>query len=297
MSPDMKHPPSKTIGRKYWLAKVWTTPELHIENGEFCFSPANFDPRNISLEEARKIAKFTTLFPPHSTKFGAQVWRMAHEAKIGDIVFLESLNRNLYAWGVINSEYQLRSVKNPTRENIIKAGIHQIGVKWHEIKNGEDAFRIGKGDNQLFREITKRDNLLPILKKFIDAPLTNEPIQLGKDNSPDIEYLEGGKVLRSHLSTERDAKIAKLAKDLARKKSKSGMIACETCGTIPEKDYRGLDLIEAHHRIPLADGVRKTKPEDFAMLCPCCHRAVHKLINDDVNPLNALKSILKLFAQ
>jgi len=48
---------------------------------------------------------------------------------------------------------------------------------------------------------------------------------------------------------------------------------------VPEDDYRGLDLIEAHHRIPLSQGARDTKPEDFAMLCPCCHRAVHKLID------------------
>jgi len=297
MSPNMKHPPSKTIGRKYWLAKVWTTPELHIENGEFCFSPANFDPRNISLEEARKIGKFTTLFPPHSTKFGAQVWRMAHEAKIGDIVFLESLNRNLYAWGVIKSEYQLRSVKNPTRENIIKTGIHQVGVKWHEIKNGKDAFRIGKGDNQLFREITARENLLPILKNFIDAPLKSVPQQPDKNAPQDIEYLEGGKVLRSHLSTERSSNAAKLAKELARKRSKSGKLVCEACKCIPENDYKNteaiIDIIEAHHVVPLAKGQRNTKPEDFCMLCPCCHRAVHKLININTEPKIALQIVIK----
>ena len=212
----MKHPPSKTIGRKYWLAKVWTTAELHIENEEFCFSPANFDPREISLEQARKVAKSTTLFPPHSTKFGAQIWRMAHEAKIGDIVFLESLNRNLFAWGTIKSEYQLRTVKNPTKENIISAGIHQIGVEWHVVKNGKNAFRIGKGDNLLFREITGRDNLLPILKKFIDIPLESVPHQPDKNITHDIEYLEGSKVLRSHLSAERSSRAAGLAKELAR---------------------------------------------------------------------------------
>jgi len=31
------------------------------------------------------------------------------------------------------------------------------------------------------------------------------------------------------------------------------------------------------------------------MLCPCCHRAVHKLINVDIEPLIALKRISKLF--
>jgi hypothetical protein len=286
----MKHPPSKTIGRKFWLAKVCN--QQHISKGEYGFSPANFNPTKMSLAEAREAGKAKTLWPPHGRLFGAQIWRMAHEANVGDVIFLESENRHVHAWGTIVSEYQFKALNKSSNDEL-----HSLGVKWHKITDGKNAFRIGKGDNLLFREITKRDNLLPILKKFIDAPLKSVPQQPDKNAPQDIEYLEGGKVLRSHLSTERDAKIVKLAKDLARKNSKSGMIACETCGAIPEKDYRGLDLIEAHHRRPLAEGVRKTKPGDFAMLCPCCHRAVHKLINDDVNPLNALKSVFKLFAQ
>jgi hypothetical protein len=291
----VKHPPSKTIGRKHWLAKVWTSPEAHIDNDEYCFSPADFDPRGLTITEARYAGKHKTLFPPYGSIFGAQIWRMAHEVEIGDVIFLESENRHVHAWGMVTSTYQLRSVKNPTRDNLVRAGIHQIGVEWRNVSNGRNAFRIGKGDNLLFREVSERETLLPILKKFIDGPLTERTKRGGDDAPQDLEYNEGGKVLRTHLRTERDAKAAKLAKELARKRSKTGAISCETCGTVPSKEYDGLDLIEAHHRIPLARGVRETKPEDFAMLCPCCHRAVHKLINEDVEPLIALKRISKLF--
>jgi hypothetical protein len=229
-------------------------------------------------------------------KFGAQIWHMAHDAKPGDVIFLETVNRHIHAWGTITTPYELRLVKNPTHEKLVTTGIHKLGVEWRAVSDGKEAFRIGKGDNLLFREITDRKDLLPLLTKFIDSPLPTSTRQSGEDTPQDLEYREGGKVLQTHLRTERDGKAAKLAKELARKRSKTGDIVCETCGTVPKKEYAGLDLIEAHHRIPLARGVRETKPEDFAMLCPCCHRAVHKLINADVEPITALKRLSKLFA-
>ncbi len=301
MDDPMKHPPSSTVGRKYWLAKAWThpnqlcpSPEVHLANGNYSFSPADFDPRPLTLEGSRKAGRATTLFLPYGALFGAQVWRMAHEANIGDVIFLESENRHLHAWGTVTSRYERRSGKY-TRASLIKEGLHNIGVEWHRITSGKDAFRIGKGDNLLFREITNRDQLLPILLKFVDGPLPTGSRQGGDDAPQDIEYTEGGKVLRTHLRTERDGNAARLAKDLARKGSKTGKISCEACRCVPEDDYRGLDLIEAHHRVPLSRGVRETKPEDFAMLCPCCHRAVHKIINTGKNPEDALQ-LVKHFA-
>lgn len=286
----MKHPPSKTIGRKFWLAKVCN--QEHLSKGEYGFSPANFNPTKMSLAEAREAGKAKTLWPPHGRLFGAQIWRMAHEANIGDVIFLESENRHVHAWGTITSGYQFKPLNKSSNDEL-----HSLGVKWHKIANGQNAFRIGKGDNLLFREITNRDNLLPILKKFIDTPLKSVPQQPDKDTPQDIEYLEGGKVLRSHLATERSSKAAGLAKELARKKSKSGKLTCEACKCTPEDDYKNkqtaIDIIEAHHRIPLAKGERNTKPEDFCMLCPSCHRAVHKLINADTNPQLALNIIFE----
>jgi hypothetical protein len=294
----MKHPPSTTVGRKYWLAKSWPKtnpicpqPEVHLSNGSYSFSPADFDPVTLSLEGARKAGKATSLSNPYGALLGAQVWRMAHEAKVGDVIFLESENRHLYAWGTITTEYERHTGKH-TQASLLKSGLHMVSVAWRPIKNGKDAFRIGKGENLLFREITERDRLLPILLKFIDGPLPSGSRQGGDDAPQDLEYTEGGKVLRTHLRTERDGNAARLAKELARKRSKTGKISCQACRCVPEDDYRGLDLIEAHHRIPLSRGVRMTKPEDFAMLCPCCHRAVHKLINGGIPAETALRKIM-----
>jgi 5-methylcytosine-specific restriction endonuclease McrA len=216
---------------------------------------------------------------------------MAHEANLGDVIFLESENRHLHAWGVITQGYHRRSGQRYTRASLIKEGLHKLGVEWRAIRKGQNAFRIGKGDNLLFREITKREELLPILLKFIDGPLPTGSGQGGDDAPQDLEYTEGGKVLRTHLRTERDGKAAQQAKALARKRAKNGKLSCEACACVPEDDYGGLDLIEAHHRIPLSQGIRSTKPEDFAMLCPSCHRAVHKLINKGEGPINSLKHI------
>lgn len=249
----------------------------------------------MTLDQARDAGKAHTLFPPYGRLFGAQIWRMAHEVSIGDVIFLESENRHVHAWGTITSNYQFRTVKNPSRNNLIMTGIHQVGVEWHPVEQGRNAFRIGKGDNLLFREVTKREALLPLLLKFVESPLPPGNQQGGMDALHDLEYTEGGKILRTHLRTERDSTAAKLAKELARKQSKNCKLSCEACGCVPEDDYRGLDLIEAHHRTPLARGIRQTKPEDFTMLCPCCHRAVHKLIDQEFAPLTALARVFKIF--
>lgn len=293
----MNHPKSSTVGRKYWLAKAWPdanalcpSPEIQLGNKGYSFSPADFDPLGLTLEGARRAGKTTSLFPPYGALFGAQIWRMAHEANLGDVIFLESENRHLHAWGVITQGYHQRTGLRHTGTGLINEGLHKLGVQWHVIRKGQNAFRIGKGDKLLFREITQREALLPILLKFVESPLTSAGRHGGEDAPPDPEYTEGGKVLRTHLRTERDGNAARLAKDLARKRSQDGKLSCEACGCVPEDDYRGLDLIEAHHRVPLSRGVRQTKPSDFVMLCPNCHRGIHRHINDGREPeLSLLK--------
>ena len=277
------------------MAKAWPDanalcppPEVQLVNEGYSFSPADFDPLPLTLEGARRAGKATSLFPPYGALFGAQVWRMAHEANLGDVIFLESENRHLHAWGVITQGYHRRAGQRYTRASLIKEGLHKLGVEWRAIRMGQDAFHIGKGDNLLFREVTKREELLPILLKFIDGPLPSGSRQGGDDAPLDLEYTEGGKVLRTHLRSERDGNVVLLAKVIARQRSRNGKLICEACACVPEDDYQGLDLIEAHHRIPLSRGVRETKPSDFAMLCPNCHRAVHRLINDGLEPELAL---------
>lgn len=79
---------------------------------------------------------------------------------------------------------------------------------------------------------------------------------------------------RMHISRERNAKISNWIKQ------QRGYI-CEVCGIKLEEYYGniGKDYIEAHHLKPVAErknsSVEVTK-EDFVVLCPNCHRMIHK---------------------
>lgn len=77
---------------------------------------------------------------------------------------------------------------------------------------------------------------------------------------------------------------------------------CEACGLDPAQHY-GLASrvppermpVEVHHLLPLSsleegERVQYRVPDDFAVLCPTCHRVVHLL--DDPTDLNSLRRCL-----
>lgn len=76
---------------------------------------------------------------------------------------------------------------------------------------------------------------------------------------------------------------------------------CECCGFDPVKDfgYRGPPLktpLDVHHAAPLrhlAEGETKRYqvPNDFLVLCPTCHRMIHK--QEDASDLDALKQRMR----
>ena len=101
---------------------------------------------------------------------------------------------------------------------------------------------------------------------------------------------EGARRLVTHLRRERDAGLSRDAKT-AFAKANDGKLFCQACGVEPLKVY-GVEVIEAHHRIPLSKSEegRVTGISDFIMLCPSCHRAVHRIPDCD---FEALKLKLK----
>ena len=96
---------------RIWFAKagrgipqdfgISPTADRHLANGTYSFSLAAFDPRGMDVKEATAQGKETSLFQGMGAQFGAQIWRMAHEAKGGDYIYLESENHNLHAVGLI----------------------------------------------------------------------------------------------------------------------------------------------------------------------------------------------------
>lgn len=85
----------------------------------------------------------------------------------------------------------------------------------------------------------------------------------------DAAFEEGGRRYVTHLLAERSRKVVDFLK------SNSASV-CDICA----QDYfvlYGVKYIEAHHKVPLSTYTSKyvVKPEDLALLCPNCHRAVH----------------------
>lgn len=114
------------------------------------------------------------------------------------------------------------------------------------------------------------------------SPQEQEDVDLAKKASP-----EGAKKLVKHYQRERDAGLSRDAK-AAFAKANGGKLFCQACGVEPLKVY-GVEVIEAHHRIPLSksEESRVTEISDLIMLCPSCHRAVHRIPDCDFVALKA----------
>lgn len=112
-----------------------------------------------------------------------------------------------------------------------------------------------------------------------NSQITQKEIQEAAEQGHEGNF-EGRKQLVIHYRRERSKALSASAKKLARKGHPEGLLACEICLTVPEKTYQE-DIIEAHHRLPLNNlsAPVRVMPQDLAMICPSCHRAVHKVDN------------------
>jgi len=102
---------------------------------------------------------------------------------------------------------------------------------------------------------------------------------LSFSESQDINAIEGGRKLVVHLKVERDPSIAREA--VRRYVRDSGPI-CKLCVLDFSRCYQmgpGEHCLEAHHKLPLSFrlGASRTNIEDFLVICPSCHRVIHKL--------------------
>lgn len=90
--------------------------------------------------------------------------------------------------------------------------------------------------------------------------------------------LDGAMKVASHKKLEvrlRNHKLARAAKRYHGYK-------CQGCGLIAASSYVGLNkvIVDAHHLRPLSQAPREGTDltvEDFAVLCPTCHRVIHQL--------------------
>ena len=84
-------------------------------------------------------------------------------------------------------------------------------------------------------------------------------------------------------------------KDIQAIKEYHGYV-CMGCGLDPVEEYgeQMKGILEAHHKTPWAEikenEVRTVEPNDFYILCPNCHRMIHRL--DSPDDLDGLKEVL-----
>ena len=221
--------------------------------------------------------------------FGAQAWNISMVAKPGDRIFLECPDAGkkpkgkhrtfIVAAGVITGPFK----HTPKKWDSI--GILSVGVDWQwqgkELVDYGHTMYCFVGINESNpANNTLLKNLDRIFKAHPTYPTPDTDATSGSEARSsmefDPEWREGDAKMRHHLSIERCSKAANTAKDIAR--SRTGFIYCEACNVSTAKTY-GYELIDAHHIIPLADtkGMsRKPSAGDFSMLCPTCHRAVHR---------------------
>ena len=134
---------------------------------------------------------------------------------------------------------------------------------------------------------------------YSDSTAITEDISLRKDitaDDSDHEATEGKQKYEIHRRRERDP-------DIVFKKRLSALetdpwLSCEACGLSMKAMYgdRGEGFCEVHHRTPLflldENETIKTNLDDLAILCPSCHRIVHRNRFDTLT-VEALKKLIE----
>jgi predicted HNH restriction endonuclease len=108
--------------------------------------------------------------------------------------------------------------------------------------------------------------------------------------SQEIHAIEGGRKLVTHLKVERSSGVSREA---VRRHVHDFGTVCALCTLDFRSKYQlaaGEHCLEAHHKVPLATRTEATRTnlEDFLVICPSCHRVVHKVRAFDDEALGRL---------
>lgn len=116
----------------------------------------------------------------------------------------------------------------------------------------------------------------------ISAGITTEQ-QLPQE---EVQYQEGGRRYVTHLMAERNRGVIQLLKN-------NTSWVCDICN-INFTDRYGCEYIEAHHKVPISTYSSKyiVNLQDFALLCPNCHKAVHIYMRKEGLDYQQIKSKL-----
>jgi hypothetical protein len=135
-------------------------------------------------------------------------------------------------------------------------------------------FNIGFADNMESRGSRITDNwFIAIMPKLLELAGKDSFGVVNEDLS--TVYFEGGLQTATHYEIERNSEIVPALKSACADRSGKGFIRCYSCRIAPGDSYL-VEVIEAHHIVPVSvAGFRQITFDDFVLLCPNCHRALH----------------------
>jgi hypothetical protein len=109
-------------------------------------------------------------------------------------------------------------------------------------------------------------------------------LRIGRNIAQDLSSLSAMEGLTEQQKTWIRERASWLADRFWRERWKDGAVVCDDCQFDPVSRTIGTDinprtLMDVHHKYPLQEGYRLTSwRDDFALLCPNCHRFEHARI-------------------
>ncbi|HWK14206.1 MAG TPA: HNH endonuclease [Rhizobiaceae bacterium] len=174
--------------------------------------------------------------------------------------------------------YHLDAARQPRFRNA--AGVAFKLQNLRQVATGKGLGNVSKTDREVWADFGDRPDEVRHIAAMIRAELSTDEAAAGQvvDEEMDEEFVEGRLLTRKHLVRERNRK---LRSKLLASKGSSGL-RCDAC----DRDYHEVpevlrpSVFEAHHIVPVhAAGERKTRVQDLALLCACCHRLIHRVIS------------------
>ena len=112
-----------------------------------------------------------------------------------------------------------------------------------------------------------------------------------------VDHDLGGAALEGETE-ERKGKLRRRAAWIAnlfwQRRFKAGQVLCDNCKfdpacAIDREKYSIRTIMDVHHLNPLEEGKRYTTQDDFALLCPTCHRMEHMMLRKGETLLSAFE--------
>ncbi|MGM1028964.1 MAG: HNH endonuclease [Actinomycetota bacterium] len=179
---------------------------------------------------------------------------------------------------------ELRSLRihpSEVRSNPRFRNASSVSMKLHNLASidpsaeGQGMSHSGSGDRRVWEEWAWRPNELTEAVAAIRALGTGDSAAGETHEDEEYEVPEGRVLFRAHRRYERNPQLVKRKKEAVLRAT--GRLACEVCGFESSEVFEMHGVIDVHHIVPLhVIGQGRTGLSDLALVCPTCHRVLHK---------------------